>query len=695
VRIWPEPQDWGRYDGLRITIDSPRRRDEATVEVGIREAGGTWSQEGQFESSGNWETSGAWFSANGAALLLGKERSFVVPFADFRGLSDDGFLDIRRINGLFIGVNNAMGVGTVEFTVRKVELVRWSQEGFGTPPTDPVVVHVDPTLPLSINGVDTIPKGLFGYHDVSGRRPKAKTGKPGPVEYMDQLKPGFLRPLDHVGFGGKPISDEQIRKLQAVPDEPKKPANVFFRRAEAADAVDNIVWCHTVDLWARPPWMDRPMDQTLSGVRAFYRRQAATAWVPGDIYNLKRRLEVWNEPFMWGRHINMGHQNPPGRKAWTDPTQHGYIPAKLGGEIYARIFAAAVDGAKSANAHVQLGGPCAPAFSADRYANFFNYVRYFIDAVPEKIDFLTEHHYGGLPEVYPASYFVATAYSDTRHNRRYPIYNTECGDLHAPQRRQAWYNIKEILTTIRQVPDLVRGRAIHALWSGYIRDPGVENAMALLADLRGKRLVVGASDADILTAASRRDDGRVVVVALNDSPHRRTVGPAPIENYIFQTGQQLVPTKSTRLDPLGNADPVELAPGAAAKWVFRPDGAAPGLKQGPRTISSFCQAVNVQIKPRASVNTRVLFRDRAKLTGPAMLRIVARDIQHGEAVAVIGGTEYPLPFAPGGDGTSVIRDIPIRAQDLAGNPAIEFRVTDPDNFNGFTLYAAAVLTLER
>ncbi len=692
-RIWPQVQDWGRFDGLRVTVDSPVRRDDATVEIGIREAGGKWGADGKFESSGNWETSGDWFTANGAALLLGRQESFLVPFDHFRGVSEDGFLDIRRINGLFVGVNNAMGIGTVELTVRKIELVRWSDEGFGQSPEDVVQLQVEPGVTVAINGSDEVPKGLFGYHDVGNAKPQS--GRLDPVEYMQSLKPGFLRPLTHVGFGAKPISDEEIRNMQTVEKDPKRPDSMFFRRAEAADAVDNVIWCHTVDLWARPGWMDQSMDRVVDGVRAFYRRQAASAWVPGDIYNVRRRFEVWNEPFIWGRHINMGHQNPEGRKAWTDPTQHGYIPAKLGAQIYAEIFNAAVDGAESANKHVQLGGPCAPAFSADSYGNFFNYVKYFIDASAGQIDFLTEHHYGGLPEVYPASYFVASAYSDVVHGKRYPIYNTECGDLHAPQRRQAWYNLKEILLLIRQVPDIVHGRAIHALWSGYLRDTGVENAMLLLAELRGKRLAVGSSDAGIITVASRRSDGRVVLVALNDTRFARKVKPAEMKGYVFQTGRQLSVEGQTSLEPVGNADALQLAPGAAACWVFRPTDRAQPVQAAVRLVSSFCDAVNVQVKPGASVNSKVLFRDRAKLNGQAMLRIVARDIQPGEAVAVIGSKSYQLPFAAGGDGTSVIQDIAIDPAELAKNARIEFRVSDPSRFNGYTLYAAAVIAPEK
>ena len=674
VKRFDKPADWRRFDALRLTVASKSRRSDAAVAVRIAEADGSS------------------FSVTSAALLLGREATFDVPFADFRGTGGNYFLDLDRVTAIGVGADNPHGVGDVEFVVRMIELVR-SGRGLDGPPRKAATVKLDPARRISFHGAEEVPKGLFGFHDVGHDRPRQpKTIAASPTEYMRQLNPGYLRPLRHVGFGAKPITDEQIKEMIADRLASKaKPTDAFFRRAEAAGAIDNVVWCHTQDLWARPSWMDRDRRKVLDGVKAFYRALAAKAWVPGEEHNVLRRLEVWNEPFMWGRHINMGFRNPPGRKAWSDPTQYGYIPARLGAEAYSDIFLAAVEGASSANRHVKLGGPCAPAFSGDSYANFTHYVRHFLDRCHDKVDFLTEHHYFGLPASYAASYEVVKAFCDVKYNRRIPIYNTECNDLGRSAANKAYYNIRDILECIRVCPDVARGRAVHALWNGYCRSPGETDAFTILSTLRGKMIDARSSDPAIVAVAAERPDGKIVVFALNDSNFARRVELAAPAGYRLDELIQLNMEDDTSLKGIAASGEAALDAREAARWTLSPEGDLRRRIAVRRIEQSFCDVLLARVEPPRSISGKVIWRRAGPPAKKAALRVITRDVHRGEAVAVINGKQIPLPFSSSNDGCSVAQDVAVDPAVLKSSTTIEFRCVDPKTANGFTVCAASIL----
>ncbi len=707
VKPFEKPEDWRRWEGLRLAVGSRKRRDGLGVSVSLHEAGGTW------------------YSVRNAALLLGKEAEFIVPFADFRGgTGGNYFLDLDALDQIAVGIENQHGVGDVEFTVRKVELVRWGR-GFGGRPEGSVRVRVDPETVVSFNGADAVPKGLFGMHEGGRPNVRDREGKPGPVEYMRQVKPGYFRRIHHTGFGGKPISDEEIaaRIRQRLEDQ-EEPDDLDSRRIEAADALDNMVLCHTQDLWARPGWMDireagRPAGPRgfADRVRVFYRHQGARAWVPGDRYNWLRRFEVWNEPFMWGRHINMGHQQTANLTAWTDPTQYGYIPAHLGADAYAVIFDAAYEGARSANPHVLLGGPSAPAFCSDDYGVFEHYVARILDRIGDRVDFLTEHHYGGLRQAYPASYEVAVAYLDTKHGRRVPVYNTECNDLGGDAPDKAHYNIEEVLSCIRDCPDKAVGRAMHMMSGGYFASEGEAHAYEIMGRLRGRILQIETSDPSVMAVAATPEDGTVVVFCFNNSRFDRRVelglggGFEAVEQrqllcHEGDTGEEalgdtegqavkkadgtteLVDGPTLESDKIGIYSLV-LPSRSAASLVFRRAGYRPTKL---RCIEqSFCDAVLARVEPKKPVRSKVLWRGQGPAGAKqAVLRLVTTDVHRGEGVAVINGQTYPLPWSSSNDGAAVVQEIAIDPAVLGGKTAVEFRCADPATANGFVVWTASI-----
>ena len=689
VRGFAESADWSAHDAVRLTVASEKRRSDAAVGFGIRDAAG---------GSHTVQT---------AALLRDGERQFVVGFEDFGGAWRRP--DFARIDRIWIGVSSRCGVGDVTFTVRKIELIRRADAP--APPDRTVTIDVRPDVAVSFNGADTIPKGLFGFHGLNTAAPKAQEHRVDPLVYMRRLRPGFVRKIVHTGFGAEAITDEQIaaaRKQRLA--EAKEPDTWTYKRAKAGDFVDNLLWCYTQDLWARPSWMNTGLAKAAEGVRLFYRKRAAEAYVPGDEHNVVRMFEVWNEPFMWGRHINMGRRDPAGEAGHTDPTQYGYIPGKLGSDAWSELFLAAVAGARSANPHVRLGGPSAPAFDSDDYGVFANYVARIIDRCHDKLDFLTEHHYGGEPRATAAAYEVATAYFDVRHNRRVPIYNTETNDLGGSAAARASYNIADILELIRRCPDKAKGRAMHYFGGDWLGNEGEEHAYLLLNALRGRIVRAEASDPDVLAAAATPRAGELVVVVLNYSPADRQVRlPLPAGFSLKATRLLLAeaPKGELQLRDVDGAFVPKPAPGAtvlrdvkaaageapavamprrsAVRWTLARDGYAPARTL--RVEQHYVDVVLGRVEADGVLAGKVRWRGPAGVAEAAVLRVVTRDVQRGEAVAAVNGHPVKLPLSIG---PSLVQEVPIEPAWLKPQTTVEFRCADAERSNGYTVCAASV-----
>lgn len=689
VRCFAEPADWSAHDAVRLTVASEARRDDAAVGFGIRDA------------------AGGSYTVETAALIRDGERQFVVGFEDFGGAWRRP--DLTRIDRMWIGVSSRHGAGDVTFSVRRIELVRRADAP--APAGRCVTVDVRPDVAVSFNGADTIPKGLFGFHGLNTGAPKAEEGRPDPLEYMRRLNPGYVRKIVHTGFGADATTDEQIAAVRRQRlAEAKEPDTWPYRRAKAGNFVDNLLWCHTQDLWARPGWMNAGLAKAAEGVRLFYRARAAEAYVPGDEHNLLRMFEVWNEPFMWGRHINMGRRDPAGDKAYTDPTQYGYIPGKLGSDAWSELFLAAVAGARSANKHVRLGGPSAPAFDSDDYGVFTNYVARIIDRCHDKLDFLTEHHYGGEPRATAGAYEVATAYFDVKHNRRVPIYNTETNDLGGSAAARASYNIADILDLIRRCPDKAKGRAMHYFGGDWLGNEGEEHGYLLLNALRGRIVRAEASDPDVLAVAAAPRAGELVVVVLNYSPADRQVR-MPLPEGFRLTGTRLLladaPKGELQLRDVDGALVPKPAPGAtvlrdvkaaagkvltvalptrsAVRWTLARDGYAP--TKTLRVEQHYVDVVLRRVGPEGVQAGKVCWRGPVGAAEAAALRVVTRDVQRGEAVAAVNGHPVKLPPSIG---PSLVQEVAIEPAWLKPQTIVEFRCADAERSNGYTVCAASV-----
>lgn len=687
------PLNLSNFDGLRITVASDQRRDDVALNVSLQEA------------------RGAWYTCEGGALLLGKEAQFIVPFADMKhagGFDDKVWLDPRALRTLSIGAADGRGVGDIVFTIKKIEAVRWKS---APDPVLPVELKVAPVL-LAHEGSALVPKGLFGFHDV--RRPRDPAEPQKLLAYARQLNPGFLRDIQHTGFGGRPISDEEIKARQAqrvVDAGNTRPENLKFsqQRTIAAGAGDAFMLTHTENLWARPSWMNAmatgQMDAYLQGVENMYRGIGRDAYVAGDTYNALRLLEVTNEPFMWGRHMNK--RDP----RFIDPTQHSDQPGDLVTNVYCQIFKAAAKGFKAVNKDSKIGGPCTADFNGDHYLNVRQFVGKFVEQCHDQIDFLTEHHYQGSPASFAAGYEVMTAYADTRVGKRFPIYNTEANDLidtpnkgekkedqpwnpNIDQLNRAYYNAMDIVTMIKMLPDIAKGRAMHALWDGYCRNEGETAVYTLMNNLRGDVLVCESSDPGVVALATRNGQN-VVVLAINDTPHPRAInlsvpkgasGAFQLETLVFDhnLGTRIGATKGQRVE--AGVVRADVPPRCLAKWTL--PATLETTTQDQRRF--YAKAVLQDVRPDKPLPAlyKLPADLLAKATG-AYLRVVTHDVQRGEGAVRIGASQVTLP--PSRSSGAIIQEIPIKVADLSPAGELVFSVLKPDVHNGYEVASAAIV----
>jgi hypothetical protein len=737
----PKPLDLSRFDGLRLVVDSTAPSPSARWPQ-IPAAALAFRVQGE-----------SWFSRRTAAPLLGGHQDHVVDFALFaRGSAHPGvgggpnireFPDLSRVDAIAIGLANPFGVGSVPFTVRSLEAVRHSPRGAGEPPplAPAATITIEPALRELFNGVGEVPKGLFGYH-IANHNFQSTEKAPAwfeapPVDnelhkFLALLRPGSLRPLDHTNF---------TAESGAGMVRPLKP-----EIARAGEAHDNVI--HTItneNLWARPKWMDTDTDAYAEGIREMFRQIGLLAWHPDERPDSTlRKIEFWNEPFMWARHINRGQSTLSagpgdpggnrGRKAWNDPTQFNHMPAHLGARMYSKFFDAAVEGLRQTNPHVKIGGMSSGVFGEDFFSQLVDYVAPFLAASHDRVDFLTEHHYNTAPASIAASYDVATAWTLAKHGKRFPIWNTEANDLDdvAPGDRRspeaakaftdlnrAYYNYRDILGLVLQARDKAAGRSIHALWGrGWLRNDGEFLMYRHAADLRGP-LVVSESPDPALLPVAVNDKGRLVVYLLNDSPHPRAAA------LRLRAASSATVREASSLRIADDASSLGVFPAEFTARRAGPDLAialarplAPRellrvvVEQAPAPASSrhitqhFADLVVTDLSAGenrpGSFDLAGVSADKLRSARRLVLRLVARDLQTGEAGLELAGSLIPLPAGTSEGTNATILDLPLDLAPSALAAAlppgetrrVPFTLRLSPAGDGATLYSASLLVVD-
>jgi hypothetical protein len=394
------------------------------------------------------------------------------------------------------------------------------------------------------------------------------------------------------------------------------------------------------------------------------------------------------------------------------------MPGKLGGEMYSKFFNAAAAGLKEANPHVQIGGMSSGSFGEDFFSQLTNYVAPFLAGSTENIHFLSEHHYSGNAPSFAAGYEVATAWSLAKHGKRWPIWNTEANDLDdvAPgdkrsaeaakaftDQNRAYYNYRDILEMILRSRDKAAGRAIHALWGrGWFKNEGEQLMYLHTADLRGTLVVSESSDPAILPVATI-ENNRLAIYLLNDSPFPRQArltlkGVKPAAS-VQASGLRLSPDSShlailpsefTSSDSGGDLvlslkEP--LAPREIAKITVA-DVPVPTAKRETRQY--FSDIVVADVLPGTPVIGSITVPpDALKSASAARLRVVAGDIQTGEATIKIGDSSILLPPTTTEGSHHVVTEVAIPLSALAAavkDSKIPVEVTCAPGRDGSALY---------
>lgn len=466
-----------------------------------------------------------------------------------------------------------------------------------------VAQSADVTLTLSgrvrvVNGVDQVPRGLFGVHAMNG--------------LTDAIAAEW--------------GIESVRTIEIEPDgTPRRPGSGHGHGVIPA-AVTSIVEC----------WYDRyqPALQLTNpdGWQAKLRRQA-TAWgrAARDL-PIPIALEFWNEPYLnWANNpgvnydgrfytrdgdavLRQGRLQPT--LAWTDrivaidpisgridyvATRYMPAGAKPGQsfdwrgrpwearqspwvrdtqqpviwwsgpynrELYHEMVSVLGPALKDAHPQATLVLGWGFHLFQDQWKAWDLLHRPLIDHAIAWMDGYNEHHYGGDTRAVAGSYEVAFAYAMAAHGKRLRFYNTETGGFLDPEqagsgaapgpggdeaanaRQGTAYMLRDVIHLIDVCPDKAVARAAH-MPDVY----GGQDAFKLLKPLRGTLMEIASSDPDVWAVASRQDD-QLCVVAFNDSSHARRV-------------------------TLGDDPPREIAPRQAAVWLLADDRDPASL---PRTV---------------------------------------------------------------------------------------------------------------
>jgi hypothetical protein len=651
-RLWAQRRDLSACNALLVTYRADAPRVPVRVGIQLEHRPGVWT--------------GSSFP------LAGGERSVLLPFAGFHesgGFNPDHHLRADSVGGLAVTLSSGHAAGATGIEIRRIEAIHDPSLGlaWGSQADSPVEVTLDPAATRRVNGVAGISPALFGVHIVGQPDRKDPARREAILAALRDAGIGGIRGLEHTGFGG----------VKGAPGRGDIPALA----AAAGVAPEDTIDCYTHGLFDYPPWADN-LAGYAQRVAEFHSALATAAWRPEAPGNGMRNVEVLNEPFMWARHIN----KPGG--ALQDPTQHNYLPAKLSADAYIAIFNAAAAAAKPINPHLRLGGPCSAGFSSDDWRHLTGFVMPVVRGCPQ-LDAVVEHHYQGRGQQFAAEFEVFQALATAEVGKRLPIWNTECNDLadkpgaqEDPEDpanaqvslRRGVYQLAEILAHLRFGPDHTRARMVHALWGGQFRKVGEAEAFKLMAGLRGDLMPVGTGDDSILAAAARRGETGALVV-YNDGHRARRIVVAGLAAW--------VPSRSGRLMALAGREvttaalSLEVSDGALA-WVLPPLSAVaidlaglPVARWRDETVRYARSAAD----PLSGGLWRLAGGSQTGLVipeaqgAPSALRLVAEDLDAGEATITLGAVRIPLPHS--GNGPRRVIEIPLPAGADAAQPRIE------------------------
>jgi hypothetical protein len=412
---------------------------------------------------------------------------------------------------------------------------------------------------LEINGVDIVPKGLFGVHAMNGLTDEiAQEWGIESIRTIEKYPDGQpRRPGTGQGHGYIPRHIDHIvecwfdRYQPAFTlTEPKHWEKSLTKLAKRwAKQVSHSDIDHTLEFWNEPylNWANKP------GVNydgQFFSRRGDQVLLHGkpqpDLAWTRRKIAIdpksGRVDYVASRYMpsnaEVGSSFKWRNMPWTvreddwvyDRSQPSWWSGYFNREQYHTMLSAFGPAMHKANPEAKLVVGWGFHIYQDGWQAWDLLHRPLIDLAAPWMTGYNEHHYGGDVRAVAGSYEVAYAYALATHGKKIKLYNTEAGGFLDPERpgpsarsgpdgmdmlnRQIQgtaYMLRDVIHMIDVCPDKAVARAAH-MPDQY----GGEAAFKLLKPLRGRLLEVQANQADLWAVASF-NDGQICLVVFNDS----------------------------------------------------------------------------------------------------------------------------------------------------------------------------------
>jgi hypothetical protein len=427
-----------------------------------------------------------------------------------------------------------------------------------------------------LNGVDQIPVGLFGTHNVplspetiadlgigSERIIRHSPGKKGPARSK--------LPLIVEGLFDRYQPPMQLNDPKKWEQKLRK-AGARYGDAIAADGI------HTVIEFWNEPYLNWVVGPGVTRDRVWYEAEGIKA---GDRVTIKGQSEptehlIWKEgdyvkvvgQRQWHEisndYVNRSHNRGKLRnlkvgeelktKKWTYTKVRTLVPHDPGRPSwwsgpqelawYVPMLRAFGEEMKQRAPEAQYIAGWGFHLFQDDWKAWEVLYKPTLEASIDIVDGVHEHHYGGDPRLTTASYEMAWNWGVLEHDKRLDFYNTEAGPNYDPQRPdygptqhhffkrsisdsgelkarvQADHFLRDLLFAISLSADKAIARAAHHAHHEH----GTKVAMRLLRDLRGTMLTVSGGDHQLWGIASVNDD-QLVLAIRNDGTETITVDP--------------------------------------------------------------------------------------------------------------------------------------------------------------------------
>jgi len=347
---------------------------------------------------------------------------------------------------------------------------------------------------VSVNGVDEVPTGLFGVHNLSLTEDVVKDWGIESVRFINQHPDG-----KNAVIGGQYVESgaNNFKKTIALPGDLKKVVQCLWDRYQPALCITRADWKdylaglgasygedakktgqqQNLEFWNEPylNWATRP---AVNYDGNFYDLFHASAGAPMKVRVTGETVPnlVWDRPIFFalnmqdkqtdyvassfiprdgnpgqtvkllrgegeatlvdGKEISLLHRGTRLLKLrWSgkDLTQKYYWSGTVNREFYIEMVQAFGQGLKQSDPDVKLGAGWGLNMFDQNWDCWNLLYCPTIDATHDWLDALYEHHYGGDTRVVAASYEMAYDYTLAHYGKRIQLWNTEAGGYIDPE----------------------------------------------------------------------------------------------------------------------------------------------------------------------------------------------------------------------------------------------------------------------